>query len=260
MDYVKKSIEKRAMHKMEYDIRVNERLMQTTEEKIDTSNAPDALDASSDPFMIEERGNQMAEVQTTDDNVSATGQSILSKLEFNIGGMVDQIAEQCTLLSYRYIVQSYRGRTSELVRNKERYLRETGFMEILSDDHTMMSDHNSSDLAPQRQEMASAENNTSGPARSSSNDFFLIITVQNSQFKTTEMNSQVQSWFQKLFLQQTRQLHHNKSWNYYSHHIAIAEDKQGKINTNQKNQKISKKNLLDMSLGIYNIYVLEMSN
>ncbi|GKF96535.1 hypothetical protein Tco_0289270, partial [Tanacetum coccineum] len=29
--------------------------------------------------------------------------------------------------------------------------------------HQMMSDHNSLDLAPQRQEMASAENNTSGP-------------------------------------------------------------------------------------------------
>ncbi|GJU54292.1 hypothetical protein Tco_1228006 [Tanacetum coccineum] len=52
MDYVKKSIEKRALHKMKYDSRVNERLMQTTEEKIDTSNAPDALDASSDNSIL----------------------------------------------------------------------------------------------------------------------------------------------------------------------------------------------------------------
>ncbi|GKG54565.1 hypothetical protein Tco_0560220, partial [Tanacetum coccineum] len=37
MDYVKKSIEKRALHKMEYDSRVDERLMQTTEEKVDSS-------------------------------------------------------------------------------------------------------------------------------------------------------------------------------------------------------------------------------
>ncbi|GKD13746.1 hypothetical protein Tco_1198153, partial [Tanacetum coccineum] len=43
-----------------------------------------------------------------------------------------------------------------------------------------------------------------------------IITVQNSKFTSTAMNSQVQSWFQKLFLKQTRQLHHDKSWNYYS--------------------------------------------
>ncbi|GKC20957.1 hypothetical protein Tco_1023107 [Tanacetum coccineum] len=42
MDYVKKSIEKRALHKMEYDSRVNERLMQTTEEKVDSSKELDA--------------------------------------------------------------------------------------------------------------------------------------------------------------------------------------------------------------------------
>ncbi|GJZ43718.1 hypothetical protein Tco_0590973 [Tanacetum coccineum] len=44
MDYVKKSIEKRALHKMEYDSRVNERQTQTTMEKVDTSKE---LDASS---------------------------------------------------------------------------------------------------------------------------------------------------------------------------------------------------------------------
>ncbi|GKF63903.1 hypothetical protein Tco_0187351, partial [Tanacetum coccineum] len=49
----------------------------------------------------------------------------------------------------------------------------------------MMSDYNSSDLVPQRQEMASAENNTSGPVPQCSKD--------NSEFKTTTMNLQVQS-------------------------------------------------------------------
>ncbi|GKF48241.1 hypothetical protein Tco_0141492, partial [Tanacetum coccineum] len=71
---------------------------------------------------------------------------------------------------------------------------------------SMTFEHSSSSLGRQCQ-MASAENNTSGPA-----SFFikglLIITVQNSEYKTTAMNSQVQSWFQKLFLKQTRQLHH----------------------------------------------------
>ncbi|GKF58280.1 hypothetical protein Tco_0171817 [Tanacetum coccineum] len=47
MEYVKKLIDERALHKMECDSRVNERQTQTTEEKIDTSNALDALDASS---------------------------------------------------------------------------------------------------------------------------------------------------------------------------------------------------------------------
>nr|GFA85923.1 hypothetical protein [Tanacetum cinerariifolium] len=42
MKSVKKSIDERAQHKREYDNRVNERQMHTTEEKVDTSNALDA--------------------------------------------------------------------------------------------------------------------------------------------------------------------------------------------------------------------------
>ncbi|GJS79548.1 hypothetical protein Tco_0729429 [Tanacetum coccineum] len=68
MDYVKKSIEKRALHKIEYDSRVNERLMQTTEEKVDSSKALDA-----------NIPNQCESEQAL--NVSA--------------GRVDQNAEQC---------------------------------------------------------------------------------------------------------------------------------------------------------------------
>nr|GEY80629.1 hypothetical protein [Tanacetum cinerariifolium] len=42
MESVKKSIDERAQHKREYDSRVNDRQMQTIEEKVDTSNALDA--------------------------------------------------------------------------------------------------------------------------------------------------------------------------------------------------------------------------
>ncbi|GJU20887.1 retrovirus-related pol polyprotein from transposon TNT 1-94 [Tanacetum coccineum] len=42
MESVKKSINERALHKREYDSRVNERKMQTKEEKVDTSKALDA--------------------------------------------------------------------------------------------------------------------------------------------------------------------------------------------------------------------------
>ncbi|GJW05350.1 hypothetical protein Tco_1564206 [Tanacetum coccineum] len=42
MEYVKKSVDERAQHKQEYDSRVNERQMQTTEGKVDTSKALDA--------------------------------------------------------------------------------------------------------------------------------------------------------------------------------------------------------------------------
>ncbi|GKG29821.1 hypothetical protein Tco_0419719, partial [Tanacetum coccineum] len=55
---------------MEYESRVNERQIQTTEEKTDTSNALDALDANNRPIYNEE---PMAEVQTTAEiNIFAT--------------------------------------------------------------------------------------------------------------------------------------------------------------------------------------------
>ncbi|GJR15405.1 hypothetical protein Tco_0798057 [Tanacetum coccineum] len=56
MEYVKKSIDIRALHKREYDSWVNERQMQTTKEKVDTSKA---LDANIRPIYDEE---PMAEV------------------------------------------------------------------------------------------------------------------------------------------------------------------------------------------------------
>ncbi|GJW74478.1 hypothetical protein Tco_0133848 [Tanacetum coccineum] len=114
MEYVKKSIDERTLHKMEYDSRVNERQTQTTEEKIDTSNALDALDASS--VIIESNGTEsqkqmilneqpiydeepMAEVQmTADDNVYATGQQHTEQPESNNKGEVDQNADQCVLI------------------------------------------------------------------------------------------------------------------------------------------------------------------
>ncbi|GJW56366.1 hypothetical protein Tco_0103097 [Tanacetum coccineum] len=109
---------------MEYESRVNERQIQTTEEKtteekVDSSKALDASlviiesngtesqkqdtssrsgndahvnDADIRPIYNEE---PMAEVQTTDDNVSATGQQHTEQPEFNNEGKVDQNAEQC---------------------------------------------------------------------------------------------------------------------------------------------------------------------
>ncbi|GKE69813.1 hypothetical protein Tco_1527885 [Tanacetum coccineum] len=99
MVYVKKSIDKRALHKREYDSWVNERQMQTTEEKVDTSKALDAslVDIESSGTKSKEQDTSsrsrndahaddtdirpiydeepMAEVQLSDDNnLFATGQ------------------------------------------------------------------------------------------------------------------------------------------------------------------------------------------
>nr|GEV81146.1 hypothetical protein [Tanacetum cinerariifolium] len=48
MEFVKKSIDKRALHKREYDSWVNERQMQTTEEKVDTRLGNRSLDEEYD--------------------------------------------------------------------------------------------------------------------------------------------------------------------------------------------------------------------
>ncbi|GJU67312.1 hypothetical protein Tco_1253571 [Tanacetum coccineum] len=120
LESVKKSIDERPQHKREYDSRVNDRLMQTIEEKVDTSKALDAslVDTESSGTKSKEHdtssrsGNDahaddadirpiydeepMAEVQTTAEiNVFAIGQQHTEQPEFNNEGEVDQNAEQC---------------------------------------------------------------------------------------------------------------------------------------------------------------------
>ncbi|GKD52414.1 hypothetical protein Tco_1281390, partial [Tanacetum coccineum] len=91
MEYVKKSIDERALHKREHDSRVNERQTQMTMEK-DTSSRS-GNDADIRPIYNEEL---MAEVQTTAEiNIFATGQQHIEQPKFNNEGKVDQNAEQC---------------------------------------------------------------------------------------------------------------------------------------------------------------------
>nr|GFA16109.1 hypothetical protein [Tanacetum cinerariifolium] len=120
LESVKKSIDERAQHKREYDSWVNERHMQTTEEKFDTSkvmdaslvntessgtesgkkdtssslgNDVDADDTDIKPIYDEE---SMVEVQLTAEiNVLATGQQHTEQPEFNNKGEVDQNAKEC---------------------------------------------------------------------------------------------------------------------------------------------------------------------
>ncbi|GKB12015.1 hypothetical protein Tco_0845938 [Tanacetum coccineum] len=120
LESVKKSIDERALHKREYDTRVNERQLQTTEGKVDTGKALDASlvntessgtesneqdtssrsgndahadDADIRPIYDEE---PMTEVQTTAEiNVFAIGQQHTEQPEFNNKGEVEQNVEQC---------------------------------------------------------------------------------------------------------------------------------------------------------------------
>nr|GEV94041.1 hypothetical protein [Tanacetum cinerariifolium] len=119
LESVKKSIDERAQHKRERDSWVNERLMQTTKDKVDTSKALDASlvdkessgteskeqdtssrsgndahadDADIKPIYDEE---PIVEVQTTAEiNIFAIGQQHTEQPEFNNEGEVDQNAEE----------------------------------------------------------------------------------------------------------------------------------------------------------------------
>nr|GEU73699.1 hypothetical protein [Tanacetum cinerariifolium] len=120
LEYVKKSIDERAQLKREYDSWVNERWMQTTEEKIDTSKALDAssVDTECSRAHSKERDTSsisgsdahddgadirpiydeepMAGVQTTAKiDVFAIGQQHTEQLKFNNEGEVVQNAEEC---------------------------------------------------------------------------------------------------------------------------------------------------------------------
>nr|GEV09176.1 hypothetical protein [Tanacetum cinerariifolium] len=117
---VKKSINERIQLKREYDSWVNERQMQTTEEKVDTSKALDASSVDTESSRTESKeqdtssrsGNDahdddvdiipiydeepMVEVQTTAEiDVFAIGQQHTEQPEFNNEGEVAHNAEEC---------------------------------------------------------------------------------------------------------------------------------------------------------------------
>ncbi|GJT08107.1 hypothetical protein Tco_0842569 [Tanacetum coccineum] len=120
IEYVKKSIDKRALYKRDCDSMMNERQMQTIVEKVDTSKALDAslVDTESSGTEFEKQdtssrlGNDAhaddADIRPTYDeepmvvvqmiaeiNVFAIGQQHVEQPEFNNEGEVDQNAEQC---------------------------------------------------------------------------------------------------------------------------------------------------------------------
>nr|GEW36086.1 hypothetical protein [Tanacetum cinerariifolium] len=67
MESIKKSVDERALHKREYDSWVNERHMQTTEEKVDTSKALDVslVDTESRKPVLQPHRNQSVVRQLT---------------------------------------------------------------------------------------------------------------------------------------------------------------------------------------------------
>ncbi|GJT44502.1 hypothetical protein Tco_0953217 [Tanacetum coccineum] len=90
MESVKRLIDERELHKREYDSRVNERQMQTTEGKDTSSRSGNDIDADN-AYIRHIYDEQL----TAENNVFATGQQHTEKPEFNNEGEVYQHAEQC---------------------------------------------------------------------------------------------------------------------------------------------------------------------
>ncbi|GKA94400.1 hypothetical protein Tco_0816438 [Tanacetum coccineum] len=131
MESVKKSIDKRTLHKREYDSWVNERQMQTTEEKVDTSKALDAslvdTERNIKPIYDEE---PMAEVQTTAEiNVFSIGQQHTKQPEFNNEGEVDQNAEQCHDTSLK---EGQHGQFSKVKSNEAKIKHDIDVIETIN--------------------------------------------------------------------------------------------------------------------------------
>nr|GEU86194.1 ribonuclease H-like domain-containing protein [Tanacetum cinerariifolium] len=120
MEFFKKSIKERAIHKREYDSMMNERQMDTKEGTVDMSKALDAslvdtkssateskkqdtsimsgndIDADNVDIRLIYDEEPMAKVQlTVDNNVFAIGQQHTEQSEFSNEGKVEQNAEQC---------------------------------------------------------------------------------------------------------------------------------------------------------------------
>ncbi|GKB28820.1 hypothetical protein Tco_0868221 [Tanacetum coccineum] len=98
MESVKKSIDERALHKREYDTRVNERQIQITEGKVDTCKSLDDSLVNTESSWTESKEQDTSSIlrnPNSDINIFATGQQHTEQPEFNNEGEVDQNAEQC---------------------------------------------------------------------------------------------------------------------------------------------------------------------
>ncbi|GJS62073.1 retrovirus-related pol polyprotein from transposon TNT 1-94 [Tanacetum coccineum] len=164
MDYVKKSIEKRALHKMEYDSRVNERLMQTTEEKVDSSKALDAR------------------------------QQHTEQPEFNNEGKVDQNAEQChdirplpaKLTDDKTIELSDQSLESENLHKEKEHLKQTykDLFDSIKRTRVQTKNHNDSLM----EQLNKKSNENADVLAQIQKKGFAIASIENEFKKLTEID------------------------------------------------------------------------
>ncbi|GJT13251.1 hypothetical protein Tco_0860293 [Tanacetum coccineum] len=207
---------------MDECMRVNERQMQTTMEKVDTSKA---LDASS--VSIESNGT---ESQKQDTNSRSVNDVDIRPIYDEEPKAEVQLRLLRYSLKYRYIVQSYKGRTRSLVTEKTDISKNKASRNFDLMINIMTSVHISSGLV--FHQMTSDHN------------------CQNFGITAQAMTRQDSKRSKSCPLAQD-QLHHDKEleFNYSNHHIAMLEDNQVNNTKSENPEKFRKRSLLDMSLG-----------
>nr|GEV63890.1 hypothetical protein [Tanacetum cinerariifolium] len=202
MESIKKSIDERALHKREYDSRVNERYMQTKEEKVNTSKALDAslVDTESSRTKAREQDTSnrsrndayaadvdirpiydeepIAEVQMTAEiNVFAIGQQHVEQTDFNNKGKQEMHADS------KY-VESLEKEIDELESDKAEFsnMYDTILQECVSNDVMKTQTR-----APQLPQTSRYTN----PRVSTSTRVIHKTTISRPQFRSTQMNDKV---------------------------------------------------------------------
>ncbi|GJW27830.1 hypothetical protein Tco_0044705 [Tanacetum coccineum] len=219
MDYVKKSIDERALHKREHDSRVNERQTQTTMEKINEQELEAHYSYMAKWF---QRGSHLKkETRSTsshwernkDAKSHKTTKRYMPVEKSSASKKPERLIPKGHRFSYKKtttVLEKTRtprsclsvGHPNMLELFKTVGLRYPSYaagkkLWVLCQDDLQVSLHIDNMVAG-----SSAENNTSGPA-----SFFIkrlsgFHNVQTSEFMTTAMNCLVLSGFQELFLKQ----------------------------------------------------------
>ncbi|GJU03890.1 hypothetical protein Tco_1114228 [Tanacetum coccineum] len=119
MESVKKSIDERAQHKREYDSWVNERQIQTTEDKVDTGKA---MDANNLPFIYEEA--PMAEIVIETINIELEHKVLRTIRTHNFSGIAIMLNSRLNFRKMGFAIAALKNEYSSNDMVHKHYLEE----------------------------------------------------------------------------------------------------------------------------------------
>ncbi|GJS44702.1 hypothetical protein Tco_0594823 [Tanacetum coccineum] len=218
MEYVKKSIDERTLHKMEYDSRVNERQTQTTVEKVEKVDTSKELDASLVIIESNRTESQEQDTSSISGNDAHVDDADIRPIydEEPKAENVEQCHNTCPLsvkltddktieLSNQLLESENVCLKKTVAQYNNRQIHKGNDLKVLVAEKTdisenrasrnfdlminiMMSDHNSSDLAPQRQEIPLLEEYYN-PAHGHAEDTTMDQALAKASFQEVNLSS-----------------------------------------------------------------------